>query len=368
MSNSNADKMPPQSRDMMSSLARQSIVKAIHRLNNHLGAIIWHTNTLLRSKGASHPEITGIREMAMKSVSALEDLQRELMLHSDEADDVVDLSSIVLEQAILARHRETDKTRWQKCVFQLSPVWVCKDVATVIRAFLADLFRATAAADTVISIEASLADGQPALTVSATQSGRTVDLASLQTYKSTRLTDQLSRAATKVKVLASNSYRFHFTSPLSVQLPHDTALTKTNVTVQPASEKAPEKNGKLRVLIADDQPELLAMLGDWMVAKGHDVTTARDRETAVTIMRESAPFDLVTIDLNLPNEEDGLQTLKMAKKFQPGAYLVLTSGYRTIDKQWAAQIDADTMLWKPWTPKDWEAIISKVLSRDQSHR
>jgi two-component system, cell cycle response regulator DivK len=54
-----------------------------------------------------------------------------------------------------------------------------------------------------------------------------------------------------------------------------------------------------RILVVEDNPDLLAILRD-LLARDHDVETARRGEDAVARARELAP-DLVIMDLNLPS-------------------------------------------------------------------
>jgi CheY-like chemotaxis protein len=54
-----------------------------------------------------------------------------------------------------------------------------------------------------------------------------------------------------------------------------------------------------RILVVEDNPDLLAILRD-LLALDHDVETARRGEDAVAQARELAP-DLVIMDLNLPS-------------------------------------------------------------------
>jgi CheY-like chemotaxis protein len=58
-------------------------------------------------------------------------------------------------------------------------------------------------------------------------------------------------------------------------------------------------NNMARILIVEDNPDLLAILRD-LLALDHDVVTARRGEDAVAQARELAP-DLVIMDLKLPS-------------------------------------------------------------------
>jgi CheY-like chemotaxis protein len=56
----------------------------------------------------------------------------------------------------------------------------------------------------------------------------------------------------------------------------------------------------IRVLVADDDPDIVMGLSDRLKWLGHDVTSACDGQAALTVV-ESSPVDLVFLDLDMPN-------------------------------------------------------------------
>jgi DNA-binding response OmpR family regulator len=57
----------------------------------------------------------------------------------------------------------------------------------------------------------------------------------------------------------------------------------------------------MRVLLVDDDPDLLEALADVLLLEGIDVMTAHDGAGCLSAMRSCGPFDLVILDWMMPN-------------------------------------------------------------------
>ena len=80
-----------------------------------------------------------------------------------------------------------------------------------------------------------------------------------------------------------------------------------------------------RVLLIDDQPDVLESVSDMLKALGHEVTVAADGESGLRLM-QSATFDVVLTDLRMP-DIDGLDVARGARDLQPGIPVVLLTGW-----------------------------------------
>jgi DNA-binding NtrC family response regulator len=82
-----------------------------------------------------------------------------------------------------------------------------------------------------------------------------------------------------------------------------------------------------RILIVDDEPPLLKMMGVYLTRKGFTVTTLASTDQAwVTVNESAGEVDAVVIDgsmRGLSAEELGLRILKA----NPAACVLMTSGY-----------------------------------------
>ena len=112
----------------------------------------------------------------------------------------------------------------------------------------------------------------------------------------------------------------------------------------------PEK--RPRVLIADDQPEVLSALSVICSAEGYE-TTSVDSPPAVISRIEDQDFDLVLMDLNYAGQrtsgEEGLDLLKEIRKIDPSLPVVAMTAWGSIPLAVEAiRLGARDFLQKPW--------------------
>ncbi len=84
-----------------------------------------------------------------------------------------------------------------------------------------------------------------------------------------------------------------------------------------------------RILIVDDEPNILTTLGRALDLEGFEVITAEDAETGVQKAKEQAPA-LVLLDLRLP-DHDGLWVLEKVGALPDAPPVVMMSGHGTLD-------------------------------------
>ncbi len=89
-----------------------------------------------------------------------------------------------------------------------------------------------------------------------------------------------------------------------------------------------------RILVVDDEPGAIDVLVNVLKKEKYQVTTAKDGEEALGILRESS-FHLVLTDLNMP-KVDGLEVLRGAKQINGGTLCIVLTGCGTVDNAVAA--------------------------------
>jgi signal transduction histidine kinase/ActR/RegA family two-component response regulator len=118
--------------------------------------------------------------------------------------------------------------------------------------------------------------------------------------------------------------------------------------------------GAFRVLVVDDEPAVLSVLGELLEALGQRVTTALGGVAGIDAMRAAKPKpEIVFTDLGMPNV-NGWEIAREAKALAPETFVVLVSG-------WGVQIDADdartrgvdVVLGKPFTVEDVENALRR---------
>jgi DNA-binding NarL/FixJ family response regulator len=84
----------------------------------------------------------------------------------------------------------------------------------------------------------------------------------------------------------------------------------------------------LRLLVVDDEPELLEILDAWFTCFGTKIQVAKDGLAAVALARQTT-FDVVITDLNMPGM-DGLQLLSILKELDPQVQVIFLTGSGTM--------------------------------------
>ncbi len=118
---------------------------------------------------------------------------------------------------------------------------------------------------------------------------------------------------------------------------------------------------KGRVLIVDDQEEILTSLGAILADEGHEVLKARDGQEALHVVQSDSP-DIVFLDIWIPGI-DGMQTLKAIKRIAPKCHVIMMSGHGTIETAVKAiKLGAEDYLEKPLNLEDTLHLVEKAIS------
>jgi DNA-binding response OmpR family regulator len=108
-----------------------------------------------------------------------------------------------------------------------------------------------------------------------------------------------------------------------------------------------------RVLIAEDEPNIVESLSFVLRRAGYDVTSVLDGEAALAELRARQPA-LMILDLMLPRL-NGFEVLK-AVKAEPALrgmpVLILTAKGQTQDRRRAQEIGVDAFMTKPFSNRD----------------
>jgi DNA-binding response OmpR family regulator len=123
------------------------------------------------------------------------------------------------------------------------------------------------------------------------------------------------------------------------------------------------QNGEVSktVLVVDDEPKIVEVVGDYLRGAGFSVTTAADGERALTLARARPP-DLVVLDLGLPGL-DGLDVTRELRRASPMPIIMLTARGTETDRVVGLELGADDYLVKPFSPRELLARVRAVLRR-----
>jgi CheY-like chemotaxis protein len=132
---------------------------------------------------------------------------------------------------------------------------------------------------------------------------------------------------------------------------------------RPAMERAtPTPPGHIRVLAADDDPSVLAVLRAALKDGDMECIEASDGLQAISVARQSRP-DAVILDVNMPGM-DGYEVLAAIRREEiPARILLLTARQKEGDILRGFHLGADDYLIKPFSPMELVARLKRLLAR-----
>lgn len=121
---------------------------------------------------------------------------------------------------------------------------------------------------------------------------------------------------------------------------------------------------KDRILVIDDEPDLLSLAKARLELAGYEVLTASDGEEGLEKARTSAP-DLILLDLMLP-KMDGFEVceaLKIDEKYKHIPIIILTVKFQPVDIRFAKALGADAYITKPFEGKELVEKIRELIKK-----
>jgi len=119
----------------------------------------------------------------------------------------------------------------------------------------------------------------------------------------------------------------------------------------------------MRILVVDDDPEIVSLLRRGLIYEGYSVDTAGDGTEALAKARDREP-DLVILDVMMPGM-DGIEVSKRLRQASDVPILMLTAKGTVADKVAGLDSGADDYLVKPFTFDELLARVRALLRRHQ---
>ncbi|HEY1348161.1 MAG TPA: response regulator transcription factor [Ktedonobacteraceae bacterium] len=120
---------------------------------------------------------------------------------------------------------------------------------------------------------------------------------------------------------------------------------------------------KVRIVTADDDPQLLRLITRNLEFEGYEVVTASDGALALAEIERSAP-DLVLLDVMMP-KMDGFTVCQRVREFSSVPIIIVTARGQDQDKVKGLDLGADDYLTKPFSVEELLARVRAVLRRAQ---
>ena len=125
-----------------------------------------------------------------------------------------------------------------------------------------------------------------------------------------------------------------------------------------------ETNGTPLVLVADDDPDILTLVGFRLERAGYEVLPARDGEEALALALERQP-DLAILDVMMPKLDgyEVTQRLRDNPATSGMPVILLTARVQEADITRGFEAGADDYIKKPFSPHELRARVQAILGR-----
>lgn len=123
---------------------------------------------------------------------------------------------------------------------------------------------------------------------------------------------------------------------------------------------------KGKVLLMDDEQVILDVTNEVLRFLGYEVMFARDGAAAIELYRQEqekgTPFDLVILDLSVPDGIGGKEAFEKLHALDPGARIVISSGF-TNDPMLTdyASFGLNGVLAKPYRITEIKALLENMI-------
>ncbi len=116
-----------------------------------------------------------------------------------------------------------------------------------------------------------------------------------------------------------------------------------------------------RVLIADDDREIVRTVRAYLEDSGFEVSAAHDGSSALAAFHNERP-DLIVLDVMMP-ELDGLEVVRTIRRQSDVPIIMLTARVEEMDRLIGLELGADDYVTKPFSPRELVARVKGVLRR-----
>ncbi|MCL2576386.1 MAG: response regulator transcription factor [Defluviitaleaceae bacterium] len=116
-----------------------------------------------------------------------------------------------------------------------------------------------------------------------------------------------------------------------------------------------------KILIADDNAQIVGILSDYAKKEGFAVTTVYDGENALELAYDGN-FDIILLDVMMP-KMDGFSVCREIRKTSDVPIIMITARTEDFDRIMGLDIGADDYIIKPFSPSEVMARIRAILRR-----
>lgn len=127
---------------------------------------------------------------------------------------------------------------------------------------------------------------------------------------------------------------------------------------------------KKKILLVDDDPDLISAFDAILYSRGYNVITAINKSEGLEKLEKEKP-DLAILDVMMDDEHDGFAMAREVKKAHPDLPIIMLTGISEVtgvnfraaaaDPEW---LPADEYLDKPVDPDELVNVIKELLAKE----
>jgi two-component system cell cycle sensor histidine kinase/response regulator CckA len=126
------------------------------------------------------------------------------------------------------------------------------------------------------------------------------------------------------------------------------------------------RGNHVRILLADDDPEVRAITTRILHRQSWEVVSVANGLEAVACWpADGAPFDLVILDVNMP-EMNGYEAFRELQRIHPESRILFISGYAEVPS-WRRLVEegGQPFLAKPFSPRQLIEVVRTLIDNDE---
>ena len=128
-----------------------------------------------------------------------------------------------------------------------------------------------------------------------------------------------------------------------------------------AKEKTKDESAPKRILIVDDDPEIIEVVRTALEAKGYQMVVARDGNQGLAMAEHDHP-DLVILDMMMPKRSGFLVLEKLRQLESPVKVIMITANEGSRHKQYAEMLGVNEYLRKPFAMDKLLDCVQRLLA------
>ncbi len=152
-------------------------------------------------------------------------------------------------------------------------------------------------------------------------------------------------------------------------------LPATEISIDDIPDSTPEKNNVVqtnkhgKILVMDDEDYIQDFIEDLLVHNGYTVETVSDGDSAISKYKQAfetnSPFECIILDLTIPGNKGGKETVSEIKNIDPNVSAIVASGYSNDEvMEHYSKYGFKGVLHKPFNSEELLKMLTEIHNAD----